>query len=338
MAKRGLGRGIDALIQTNQQADPRANSQPDNQEVLPGAQVRVVSREKLYGNPDQPRKDFEQAQLDELADSIREKGILQPILVEEDSRGLFMIIAGERRYRAAGLAGLTEVPVIIRKFTHEERLEIALIENIQREDLSPLEEAQAYKQLMDTFGLSQEEVAKKVGKSRSVIANALRMLRLPVEIQQAISQGELSSGHARAVLAVSLGEDAQMQMFKSIVQFDLTVREAEALSKLINSGIDSKRAIPEIRKSSSVDDEELSITSEKDILDLAAGARVKKSENPAQLPKRSPELWDMEEKLIKTLGTKVNIKGSNTSGKIEITYFSMDDLERLYDLMTKGEE
>jgi ParB family chromosome partitioning protein len=350
VAKRGLGRGIDALLQTNAQGTQQSNRSTEpldgfaGLEALPGSRVAMVNRSQLYGNPGQPRKDFEPQQLQELADSIKEKGILQPILVEQDDQGKYMIIAGERRFRASGLAGLDEIPVIIREFSDAERLEIALIENIQRENLTPLEEARAYKELLDQFGLSQEEVAKKVGKSRSVIANALRMLRLPEEIQIAIAQGGLSPGHARAVLAVSTGEESQLSFFHTIMEFDLTVREAESLSKLINQGLTARDGIPQIRVSgrgsqpdtsqSSEDITELSIRSEQDILDLAKGARIiSAKDEPKPTPLRNPELWDMEEELIKTLGTKVEIKGTEKAGKIEISYYSMEDLERVFDLI-----
>jgi ParB family chromosome partitioning protein len=348
VAKRGLGRGIDALLQSNNTQNP---TQPSGSfdasaglEALPGSRVAMVNRSLLYGNPAQPRKDFEPQHLQELADSIKEKGILQPILVEQDAQGKYMVIAGERRLRASALAGLEEIPVIIREFSEAERLEIALIENIQRENLTPLEEARAYKELLDQFGLSQEEVAKKVGKSRSVIANALRMLRLPEEIQVAISQGGLSPGHARAVLAVTQGEDTQLSFFHTIMEFDLTVREAESLSKLINDGLTARDGISQVRLSgrgslqsqTDGDISELSIQSEQDILDLAKGARiVQGKEDPKPTPLRNPELWDMEEELIKTLGTKVEIKGTEKSGKIEITYYSMEDLERVFDLIHK---
>jgi len=332
VAKRGLGRGIDALIQgaTNQVSEAVSGL-----EALPGSRVALVPRTKLYGNPDQPRKDFDPEQLGELAESIREKGILQPILVEEDPQGRFMIVAGERRFRAAGIAGLDEVPVIIRSFSEAERLEIALIENIQRENLSPVEEAKAYRQLIESFGLSQEEVAQKVGKSRSVIANALRMLKLPEEIQRALTTGELSPGHARAILAVTEGPEAQVSMFQRIQEFDLTVREAEALSKLINGGIPVEEGLPRLR--SPKDEGELSIQSEKDILDLSRGATVVKGkeQTPAS-PRRSPELWEMEENLIRSLGTKVAIKGDEKSGRIEVSYYSQEDLERVFDLLIHG--
>lgn len=331
MAKRALGRGLDALIpRTGDQLGTPSESPSD---LAAGLSARFLKCELLYGNPDQPRKDFDPGQLEELAASIREKGILQPILVEEDGQGKYRIIAGERRFRAAAIAGLEEVPVIIRSFSEQERLEIALIENIQREDLNPIEEALAFKQLIETHGLSQEETAKKVGKSRSVVANSLRLLNLPEEILEAIRRSELSSGHARAVLAVARGEEAQLEMFRSISKFELSVRESEALAKLINGGQSAPEAIPSLRPEPQAgpapEDEIQKIISRAKDGDLSAAFPESQTQK-----KKSAELEDLEQRLIEALGTKVLIKGDEQTGRIELSYYSMEDLERLFDLLT----
>jgi ParB family chromosome partitioning protein len=277
-------------------------------EALFGAEVQSVSDNKSSGketyidiklikaNPDQPRKEFNQEALEELSESIRQQGIIQPILLE-DKGGEYLIIAGERRFRAAGLAGLKEVPAIVRKYTEEEKLEIALIENIQREDLNPIEVAAAYKKLMNVTGLNQEELSVKVGKKRSTVANSLRLLRLPEDMQQAISDGTVSAGHARAILSVINPSDQRI-LFSKIVQEGLSVRQAETMAGDLNSG---KR--------------------------MQSGGPAKKPE------KKSYAVTEIEEKLINRLGTKVSIRGDEKKGKIEINYFSGDDLERIHDLI-----
>jgi ParB family chromosome partitioning protein len=290
-----LGKGIEALLGVAEAGDSEGLS-------VPAAEgLRQVPRDRVAPNPNQPRKEFAEESLKELADSIKEKGILQPLLVEE-SGGTYTIIAGERRWRAAGLAGLKDVPVIIvRAHSDREKLEIALIENIQRDDLTPVEEARAYKELMSASGLGQEELAAKLGKPRSTIANALRLLKLPAAMQEAVSKrGEMSPGHARAILSVVNPADMQI-LFQRITGKGLSVREAEAMADDLNKG---SRAAP---------------------------APVKPETYPKQ---KQPELRDMEEKLLDILGTRVRITGSGKKGNIEISYLSMDDLNRLYEILT----
>jgi ParB family transcriptional regulator, chromosome partitioning protein len=285
VSKRALGKGIDALFQTT----------VSETEEHPG--LASVPLARVLPNPNQPRKEFNEDALNELAASIRENGIIQPIIVEEQSDGMYMIVDGERRYRAARLAGLEEIPIIIRRFTEEEKLEIALIENIQREDLTPIEEAKAYKNLIDTSALSQEELATKIGKNRSTVANSLRLLKLPEDMQTAINNRELTAGHARAILAVVNPADQRI-MFNRIMSQGLSVREAEDLSADLNKGIRS-----------------------------TAG-------KPDKVPKqKQPELSEIEQKLINRLGTKVTVRGTGRKGSIEISYFSMDDLERVVELL-----
>ena len=298
MAKFGLGKGLGALIPESE-VEVHLESLEGGVRPVSTDGLRSVPLGKLVPNPNQPRKIFDEVALNELAASIRQHGIIQPVIVEESGDGSFLIIAGERRYRAAEKAGLREVPVVVRSFSPEKKLEIALIENVQREDLNPVEEAEAYKALMEHSSLSQEEVAEKVGKSRPAVANALRLLKLPEDILAALRSGELSSGHARAILAV-LGPADQATLFRRILDEGLSVRQAEALASDLNAG---KR--PE---------------------------SAKKSDKPSR--PLTVELKDMEQRLIGYLGTKVQLKGDEKKGSITIEYFSMDDLERVYDLMT----
>ncbi len=287
MSKRpALGKGMSALIGSGDSA-----LEDNNKDVILNVNIEMVS-----GNPDQPRKTFDQHSLKELAASISEKGIIQPILVEQKGNS-YTIIAGERRFRAAGIAGLSEIPVIVKDFTENEKLEIALIENIQREDLNPIEEAVAYRDLMERGNLNQEEVAVKVGKNRSTIANSLRLLKLPENIQTTLAKGAISAGHARAILALDTEEQME-DLHRRIITNGLSVREAEAFSVSGSKPATAKKTV----KSGSGHDAD-------------------------------PELKSIEEKFIDIFGTKVNITGSLQKGKIEISYFSMDDLERLLDIV-----
>lgn len=289
MAK-GLGKGFGALLPD--EASPYVANATDT--------VQMVGLGEVFPNPDQPRKDFDHAALQELADSITEQGILQPILAEKVSQG-YRIVAGERRWRAAKLAGLAEVPVLLREFTEESRMEIALIENVQRSDLTAMEEARAFKGLMDAFGLTQEEVSKKVGKQRSTVANSLRLLNLTEEMQVSVAKGELTAGHARAILSVSSAESRNL-LFREIVSLRLSVRQAEDRAAVLNGPT------------------------------VATPGKVPK---PASVARKTPELADLEQQLIDRLGTKVEVKGDATKGRIEIAYYSGDDLNRLYDLLLK---
>jgi ParB family chromosome partitioning protein len=267
-------------------------------EGVPSGEV-LLPLGKLRANPNQPRSYFEEGSLQELADSIREYGIIQPIIAEDAGDGTYIIVAGERRIRGAALAGLTEVPVLIRNYSDEKRMEISLIENIQRTDLNPIEEATAYKRLMELTGFSQDEVAVKVGKKRSTVANTLRLLKLPSAMQESLKTGQLSSGHARALLSVT-DTIHQEQLFQKILSRGISVREAEKSAAAYN------------------DDPKLHPQTER---------------NPKGIPKRDPELIAMEEKLIESLGTKVAVEGDFHRGSIRIDYYSMEDLDRLYELL-----
>jgi ParB family chromosome partitioning protein len=299
VAKNRLGKGLEALL-------PIEDSIPEK--MLQAAIQADASGEiflpldKITANPNQPRKHFDEASLQELAASIREHGVIQPIIVEADENGSYVIVAGERRSRAAKIAGLTEIPALIRDYSDEKRMEVALIENVQRADLNPVEEAQAYRNLMDFTGLSQDEVAAKVGKNRSTVANALRLLKLPVKMQDCLKEGMISSGHARAILSV-ISPENQKILFDQIIGKSISVREAEKFASALNKG----------------DGE--SSSKEKDAV-------------PQKL---DPELVMMEQKFIEALGTKVSIQGDLKKGIIKIDYYSMEDLDRLHSIFVDKE-
>jgi ParB family chromosome partitioning protein len=306
--KSRLGKGMGALLSD-------AGEDAIGTEVS-GTQIIELDLQKVFPNPEQPRKDFDPQSLQELSDSIKEKGVIQPIIVEKQSPDRYLIVAGERRYRAAKAAGLESIPAIVREYSHEDRLEIALIENIQREDLNAVEEAMAYRDLMDRFNLTQDDIAKKVGKNRATVANSLRLLKLPANILGALSAGALSAGHARTILSVP--EDRREEFFLNIQRDNLSVRDTEALAKALNDVVNNVEPV---------------------LLEHTRVANVQPGNNSsvkASNPPKAGEIWEFEEKLIMALGTKVQIKGDQKSGKIEIAYFSMDDLERLYSLLSRG--
>lgn len=291
MAARGLGRGLDTLI-------PAGNKEAE-EKTSGGGKETVVKITKVEPNREQPRKNFDEDALQELADSIKQFGLLQPILVQ-DRGDYYEIIAGERRWRAAKLAGLKEIPVIIRNYTNQEIVEISLIENIQREDLNPIEEAQAYKRLLTEFNLKQDEVAERVSKSRTAVTNSMRLLKLCDGVQQMIIDDMLSTGHARALIPIEDAEQ-QLQLAQRIFDEKLSVREVEKLVKSILK---------------------------------PAADKPKKEEIPQSL---QYVYQDIENKLKDKLSRKVAIsaKGKNGSGKIEIEFYSNDDFERLIEILSK---
>jgi len=306
--KTGLGRGLDALLSESdddlpgvyaeEQADVFASADPGG--ATPGRDVVAkIPIDKLVASPGQPRKTFDEAELRELADSIIEHGIIQPIIAADAGDGSYVIIAGERRTRAARMAGLGEVPAIIGEYTDQKRLEISLIENIQRSDLNPIEKAVAYKNLMDFAGLSQEELAARVGKDRSTVANSLRLLKLSAGIQKSVESGEISSGHARALLAVA-DPGQRDKLFREIAAKGLSVRDVENQATALNAS------------------------------PPAEGEPAR--EKPAAR-QRAPEIVEMEEKFIERLGTKVSIDGDLKKGRIQVEYYSMEDLDRLYGIL-----
>lgn len=299
--KKGLGRGIDSLIPNAAQSTTKSKSEskPEIKEVVkevikevkvPADTVLKIS--DIEPNRDQPRKNFDKEALEELADSIRQYGLIQPIVVQKKD-DYYEIIAGERRWRAAKLAKLKEVPVVIKEYTPQEVMEIALIENIQRKDLNPIEEALAYKSLIDEYDLKQDELAKRVSKSRTAITNSMRLLKLGEAVQQMLINDEISMGHARALLSLD-HEELQVDAAKTIVERGLSVRDTEKLVKSILNPKQSKLPIP--------------------------------SSEDAVYNKLSEQLKEI-------MGTKVTInhkKGGK--GKIEIEYYSKDELERILEL------
>ena len=296
MSKRRLGKGIDALLEGR-----------DLEQLSNMASVLQVEIDKLQPNPKQPRTRFSDEALRELADSIREKGVIQPIIAEDLGDGSYTIVAGERRCRAAKLAGLSEVPVIPQDFSDDEKLEIALVENLQREDLNPIDEATALDSAMRSAGYTQEQLARRLGKSRPAVANSLRLLKLETRMREALASGEISAGHARALLAVA-GTADRKNLFSRIQAEGLSVRETEAAARPVD---------PEPN--------------------TAAGNDADKTKaRPAaeRQPKRkSPELQHVEDELVRVLGTKVVIRGGDKKGRIEIAYYSTDDLDRLIEIL-----
>jgi ParB family chromosome partitioning protein len=280
--KTGLGKGLGALI-------------PEEGEETPEGTL-YIPVEKIIPNPQQPRYRIDPADLEELAASIKEHGIIQPLIVtHEPDLDYYVLIAGERRLRAAGLAGLETVPVILRQATEQQRLELALIENIQRADLTPLETAEAYRHLAETFNLSHEEIALKVGKSRVTVTNNLRLLQLPAQIRDALAEGIISEGHARALLGLN-AEEAQIAALQTVLKMDFNVRQTEEL----------------VRKLS--------------------GTRP--ASRPAKQP--DPEIKALEEKLRYHLGTKVNLHHGKKGGSLVIYYYSAEELESIIDQIVKS--
>ena len=289
MAARGLGKGLDSLI-------PKAIMEPSKQEKEEKKPETLVKITMVEPNGGQPRKNFDEDSLMELAESIRQFGLLQPILVQ-DKKDHYEIIAGERRWRAAKIAGLKEIPVIIKELTDQEVVEISLIENIQRENLNPIEEAQAYKRLLTEFNLKQDEVAERVSKSRTAVTNSMRLLKLCDEVQQMVVSEMLTTGHARALLAIEDPEE-QYRIAQKVFDEKLSVREVEKLVKNLNK--------PE---------------------------RKKKKENESL----TAVYQSLEERLKETLGRKVSISSrENGNGKIEIEFYGHEDLDRLMEYLTQA--
>lgn len=295
MAARGLGKGLDVLI-PSVQTDTKVKNTVDKAATENDAET-IIKITKIEPNREQPRKNFDEDALQELADSIKQFGLLQPILVQ-DRKTYYEIIAGERRWRAAKLAGLKEVPVIIRDYTEQEIVEISLIENIQREDLNPIEEALAYKRLLTEFNLKQDEVAERVSKSRTAVTNSMRLLKLCDEVQQMIIDDMISTGHARALITIEDPEE-QYAIAQRVFDEKMSVRDIEKLVKNLNK--------PEKAKKEIIEDKALDVIYQ-----------------------------DIEEKLKQTLGTKVAIASKgNGSGKIEIEFYSHDDLDKIIELLNR---
>ncbi|NOY00344.1 MAG: ParB/RepB/Spo0J family partition protein [Verrucomicrobia bacterium] len=300
MAKQALGKGLGALIKAPKKTQASQAAEIDKtvglgaDEAGSGERVNRVSLDRLVASPFQPRKHFNDDRLDELMESIREQGVIQPLIVREVD-GKLELIAGERRWRACQKIGEEEVPVIIREVTDAEALEMALIENLQREDLDPIEEAEAYARLSREFGLKQEEIAKRVGKSRATVANAIRLLDLEPSVSNLVSQGLLSTGHAKAILGVKNGEEQKL-LADIILKKQLTVRKAE---KLVSEHL------------------------------VDGGKTPRKATSASGASSLTPYMQQLQERLQSHLGTRVRLHHGEKKGKIEIEYFGNDDLDRV---------
>ncbi|HJC48986.1 MAG TPA: ParB/RepB/Spo0J family partition protein [Candidatus Anaerostipes avistercoris] len=291
--RKGLGRGLNTLIPSAPIPDAKLENIAEMNQNKPEHPEMTLPINEIEPNPNQPRNQFDEDSLQELADSIEQYGVLQPLLVKKKD-GYYEIIAGERRWRAAKMAGVEEVPVIVRDFDENEIVEIALIENIQREDLSPIEEAMAYQRLMKEYHLKQDQIAEKVSKSRAAITNSLRLLKLDPRVQNMLEEEMISTGHARALLAIHDG-DMQYEIAVKVFDEKLSVRDIEKMVKELNR--------PKKEK--------------------------KKEETEYQFLYK-----DLEESMKQILGSKVSIKNKkNNKGKIEIEYYSRDELERIVDMI-----
>jgi ParB family chromosome partitioning protein len=272
--KTALGKGLKALI-------------PETSEG-----VQEIPLDRIVTNPKQPRRVFEESTLEELANSIREKGVLQPVIVKKAEDDRYILVAGERRLRAARLAGLKTIPAIVKEATEAEAVEIALIENIQRDDLNPLEMAEAFQRLIDEFGYTQEQLATRIGKDRATVANYLRILKLPPDIKEYILSGQISLGHAKAILSLPT-KTSQIEVARQVLRRGLSVRQTERLCKALS-----------------------------------------KKPPKASKKEKDPNIAALEERLKRSLGTKVTLKHRGGKGKIEIEYYSLDELDRLIELLT----
>ena len=292
--RNGLGKGLDSLIPDKKVKPAASEKREDKKEELVNKTGEIMVKiNEVEPNREQPRKDFDEDALVELADSIKQFGILQPLLVQK-KKDYYEIIAGERRWRAAKLAGLKEVPIIVKNYTEQEIVEISLIENIQRENLNPIEEAMAYKRLLEEFNLKQDEVAERVSKSRTAVTNSMRLLKLSERVQQMIVDDMISTGHARALLAID-DEEQQYILANKIFDEKLSVRETEKLVKAL------KNPKKEVKKT---------IIEHTFVYD------------------------NIEEQMKNIIGTKVSVNPkANGKGKIEIEYYSEEELERIYDLI-----
>ena len=295
MAKKGLGKGLNLLFEDDYGAEKKPEQKtfekkPDSGDII------YMKLSQIEPNKKQPRKSFDKEKIELLAASIKENGLIQPIIITEGENGMYKIVAGERRWRACRKAGMAEIPVLIRDYSDEQAAEVALVENLQREDLNPIEEALGYNQLITEFSMTQETVSQKVGKSRSAVANSLRLLTLGDDIKNMLINGALTGGHARAILSVD-GDELRNAMAKRITEDGLNVRQSEALARQLS------------RK---------------------ATVRTKP---PSKTAAQAAAYEDMERRLSSSFGTKVKISSNGKKGKIEIEYFGNDDLDRILNML-----
>ena len=301
--KSGLGKGLDSMFpkyDTGKSSEPASGTKAKQKKAAPVKEekkdIQTLRLSEIEPNRDQPRKQFDEDGIQELADSIKQYGLIQPLVVQKRD-GYYEIIAGERRWRAAKIAGLKEVPVVIKDFSNQEIVEISLIENIQREDLNPIEEAMAYQRLIDEFHLKQDEIADKVSKSRTTITNSLRLLKLDDRVQEMLAGGLISTGHARALLAIG-DRDRQAEAARKIFDEQLSVREVEKLVKQMT------------------------------------GPEPVKKEAPAGNAALDLIYQDMADHMKSILGTKVTVRRKTAKkGRIEIEYYSAEELERIFELL-----
>lgn len=312
--KHGLGKGMGSLLsgfdydaqienvvlkEDEREEAPVIPPSFDTEKKDDGEKVLYIPLSSITPNPNQPRKSFDEDALNELAESIRSQGVIQPIIIEEYAPSKYSIIAGERRFRAAQIAGLKSIPSIIKSFGEIQRMEVSLIENVQRENLNPIEEAFAYQYLIQKSGYTQEEVANKVGKSRSAVTNSIRLLNLPDIVKDDLISGMMTSGHARAILSLVNPAD-QILLRNKIIEGDLSVREAEALADEYNKG----RKIVQKKKEKGKD----------------------------------PDILFAEEKFINAIGAKVEIKGTLNRGRLMVRFRTQKELERIYSYLSNGED
>lgn len=287
---RGLGKGLEALFSNSEIDTKEINSEKADEIKAQG--IEFIDINNIKPNENQPRKSFDDEKLQELANSIKEHGLIQPVILRQAEKG-YEIVAGERRWRACRKAGLKEIPCMIKDLTDEQNMLVAIIENMQREDLNPIEEAEGLNQMISSFGMTQEEVSKSVGKSRPYITNSLRLLKLPQEVRNMVSEGKLTTGHARAIAGIG-DQEKQIKLAEFVLQKELSVREIEKLIKEEHSS---------------------------------------KKKNPRRKAEKSADVKRVEEDLKHIMGTKVNLNQSGRKGRIEIEYYSRDELERLIELL-----
>lgn len=291
--KGGLGRGLDALFADVPVKEPASEkNQNEKKSADDRDRIQYIKIHDIMPNANQPRKTFNEEKIGELADSIKEHGIIQPIVVRKREKG-YEIVAGERRWRAAIKAELSQVPCLVRELNDEQNMLIAIIENMQREDLNPIEEAEGLRQMSETFGMTQEQISKSLGKSRPYITNSMRLLKLPDYIRDSIAEGQLSAGHGRTLITVT-DEKIRRELWQRIVSEGLSVREAEKLS--------------------------------------SSGGKQKKKKLTAS-KKKNPDVLRVEAELKEVLGTRVSINKTGSKGKIEIEYYSSEELERLIEML-----
>ncbi|MEJ5252244.1 MAG: ParB/RepB/Spo0J family partition protein [Chthonomonadetes bacterium] len=283
MTRKALGRGLSALIGGSEEVEES---------------ITEIPLSSIVPNPDQPRRDIDRDSIEELAASIREHGVLQPVIVQPLPDGRYQLVAGERRWRAARVAGLSAVPAIIRRVSDEERLELALVENVQREDINAVDEAIAYRALMERFGMTQEEVARKVGKSRTAVANTLRLLTLDTEILDGLRQGKITEGHARALLMAP--EGARLELYRRAVRAGWSVREVERAARAASK-------------------------------ETSEPSEIVSRETPAP----DPHVLALEDRLRSVLATRVQIRCVDGRGAIEIHFYDIDDLTRIVDIIAR---